>query len=67
VQFFVRVANATTALDADEKQKHIGQRWPDVSHRVEANVGQSSQRCLSRSPELADPGQRNRTSVCAYD
>jgi type I restriction enzyme R subunit len=27
-QFFVRVANATKALDGDEKQKYLSQRWP---------------------------------------
>ena len=27
-QFFVRVANGTKALDSDEKQKYLGQRWP---------------------------------------
>ena len=27
-QFFVRVANGTKALDDDEKQKYLAQRWP---------------------------------------
>jgi type I restriction enzyme R subunit len=27
-QFFVRVANGTKALDGDEKQKYLSQRWP---------------------------------------
>ena len=30
-QFFVRVANGTKALDDDEKQKYLAQRWPGDS------------------------------------
>lgn len=30
-QFFVRIANGTKALSDDERQKYIGQRWPQSS------------------------------------
>ena len=30
-QFFVRVANGTKALDDDEKQKYLAQRWPGAA------------------------------------
>jgi hypothetical protein len=30
-QFFVRGANGTKALDDDEKQKYLAQRWPGTA------------------------------------
>ena len=30
-KFFVRVANGTKALDEDEKQKYLSQRWPGAA------------------------------------
>jgi hypothetical protein len=30
-QFFVGVANGTMALDGDEKERYLRQRWPSAS------------------------------------